>query len=111
MKYDFNMTYTGDVFVDGLVYANTQVSGLLVYFIVFMFGLVLLYVYNNKLDDFSLSFLYSLYAVDIFGILFYYFGLFIGVELFSGFLLIGLLLLTSGLSGLLYYSRNKIGGD
>jgi len=111
MKYDFNMTYTGDVFVDGLVYANTQVSGLLVYFIVFLIGLVFLYVYNNKLDDFSLSFLYALYAVDFFGILFYYMGLLVGVGLFSGFLLIGLLLLSSGLGGLLYYSRNKIGGD
>ena len=111
MKYDFNLTDSGNVFVDGLVYANSNVSGLLVYLIVFLLALVVLYVYNDKLDDFNLSFLYSLYVVDVFGVLFYYMGLFLGVGLFSGFLLVGLLLFTSGLGGLLYYSRNKIGGE
>jgi len=112
LKYDFGSIYQGNnLVIDLLVFLNNNTSGLFTYFLVLISGIVALYVFHNQMEDFVLSFLYSLYICGTLGTIFYYAGLSVGESLFSGFVLTGILLFIAGLSGFLYYARNKLGGD
>ncbi len=113
LKYDFNITSadTGNLFSDGLAYANNNINGLLIYGIVLFIFLIALYVNIKISDDISLSLIRSLFISTILSIMFYYWGLSVGVTFFSGSILIAMVLILSASGGVIYYSRNKVGGD
>jgi len=110
LKYNFNITQGNNLYIDALVYVNDQVSGFLVYGLIFLLTMVFLYVSNYYLNDMELSLLYSMYVMIIISIIFYYMGLALNVSLFNGAFLFTLILIFSALGGIIYYGRNKLNG-
>ena len=109
MKYDFIPTIdTGNVFVNMLIYVNQQVHGFLVYAIVFSILIVFTFVFLKVTQDITLSMTRSLFITIIMSMLFYYMGKSYGVDLFSGSLLILMILGLSTSVGIMMYQRNKV---
>ena len=111
LKYDFALRQDINAILALLVYLNDATKGLLVYIMVLSLSLVALYVMNRYMDDMSLSLAYVTFFSIIMAILFYYLGIIINSTLFSGAILIALILLEVIQVALLYYARNKLGGD
>lgn len=107
MKYDFNFTATGNGYADPMIYYNNAVRGLFVYSIVLLIFVVLAYVYIKKTDDIGLSFARALFASTIVAILFYYMGKMFGFDLFSGIILMAMVIGTVCSIATLYYYRNR----
>lgn len=110
MKYDFNMDYTHNFFADSLIYANNNVNGLLVYGMVLTIFIVLSYVFIKKTDDVNLSLTRSLFISVIISIIFYYMGRTYAVTLFSGTILIFMIIILVSSIGTLYFYRNRLNG-
>lgn len=108
MKYDFVINGTDNIYADALAYANTNTNGILVYAMVLMFFGVLLFVYLSRTNDVLLSWLYALFASTIVSIIFYYLGVFMGVSLFSGAVLLFMLLMVVVGFGIIKFGRNPI---
>lgn len=107
MKYDFNTNLTGNGYADPMIYYNNAVSGLFVYSIVLLIFIVLAYVYIKKTDDVGLSLTRALFASTIVAILFYYMGRMFGFDLFSGIILMAMVIGVVVSTATLYYYRNR----
>lgn len=107
MKYDFNFSYTGNAYADPMIYYNNAVRGMFVYAIILLIFIVLAYVYIKKTDDIGLSLTRSLFASTIMALLFYYMGRMFGFDLFSGVILIAMIIGVVVSTATLYYYRNR----
>lgn len=107
MKYDFNFNATGNGYADPFLYYNLQVGGLFVYAIILVIFVVLSYVYIMKTQDIGLSLTRSLFASTIIAILFYYMGKMFGFDLFSGTILMAMIIGVVASTATLYYYRNR----
>lgn len=107
MKYDFNFNATGNGYADPFLYYNDAVRGLFVYAIILLIFVVLSYVYIMKTQDVGLSLTRSLFASTILAILFYYMGKMFGFDLFSGIILMAMVIGVVCSTAILYYYRNR----
>lgn len=107
MKYDFNFSYTNNTYADPMIYYNNAVRGLYVYSIILLIFIVLAYVYIKKTDDVGLSMTRALFASTIVAMLFYYMGKMFGFDLFSGVILMAMVIGVVCSTATLYYYRNR----
>lgn len=113
LKYDFNITLTENMLVDGLILGNNATQGLLIYSIVLLVFGVLLFVYQKKLNDVGLSLMFALFVSTIVSIIIYYMGVFINntygtnVVFIHSFVLIAMIILNIVGFALVKFERNS----
>ena len=108
MKYNLTFNSGLDPFTNVFVMVNDAGSGLLVYAILFLVFSVLSWVYMRRTQDTGKSLASSVFATSIIGLIFYYWGKFIGETFINEVLFYGLFVtLAISITGLWFFRMNK----
>ena len=106
LKYNFTLP-EGNFFNESILFINDSVSGLFMYCVLIVIWGVFLYRYQRTTQDFDLEIVRSMYAINILGIIVYYWGVSIDSVLINGAVLIFTVLFNIIGGAYLYYQRNN----
>lgn len=106
LKYNFTLP-EGNFFNESIKFVNAQVSGLFMYTVLLVIWGVLLYRYQRTTQDLDLEIIRSMFAINILGIIVYYWGVSVDSVFVSGTILIFTVLFNVLGGGFLYYQRSN----
>jgi len=106
LKYNFSLP-EGNFLNESIIFVNDAVGGMYVYSILLVIWGTLLYRYQRTTQDFDLEIVRTLFAMNILGMIMYYWGVSVNSVFIHGSVLIFTVLFNVLGGAFLYYQRNN----